>query len=422
MNEDRIIDKEKRNPEPGKGFSVGEKARRQAHAFLSNYTSDVSGVCSALYELGGMVVMHDPSGCNSTYNTHDEPRWYDQDSLIFISGLSQIDAILGNDDKLIDDIVRAARDLHPAFIGLVRTPVPMMTGTDFEAIARIAAQETGIPVWYFPTSGMNSYVRGAGMAMEKVARFLVDQDMSAPPRRREDRPVRVNVLGVTPLDFSVNNSRASLKTWLRSQGFAIQSVFCMGDGEAEDLRRQIRSAGLADVSLVVSSVGLPAARVLKERFGIPYVIGLPCAAFGPVVGQALHKACETGEDQKGLFITGPDRQGKENFIIGEPVTALSLASAAWLEERESFRVICPLELDEDLTGSGCLVQSSEEELIRTLQQGKKVLADPIYRKICPPGTAFTPFPHEAYSGRIYRRQIPDLMDGIKGMRGLETSK
>ena len=28
--------------------------------------------------------MHDPSGCNSTYNTHDEIRWYDQDSLIFI--------------------------------------------------------------------------------------------------------------------------------------------------------------------------------------------------------------------------------------------------------------------------------------------------------------------------------------------------
>lgn len=25
------------------------------------YTADVSGVCSALYELGGMTVMHDPS-------------------------------------------------------------------------------------------------------------------------------------------------------------------------------------------------------------------------------------------------------------------------------------------------------------------------------------------------------------------------
>ena len=98
---------------------------KQVSVTLSTYTADVSGVCSALYELGGMVVIHDPSGCNSTYNTHDEPRWYDMDSLVFISGLSQMDAIMGNDDKFINDIVRAAKELKPRFIALVRTPIPL---------------------------------------------------------------------------------------------------------------------------------------------------------------------------------------------------------------------------------------------------------------------------------------------------------
>ena len=73
---------------------------RQSYKIIPVYTADVSGVCSALYELGGMVVMHDPSGCNSTYNTHDEIRWYDQDSLIYISGLTEIDAVMGNDAKV----------------------------------------------------------------------------------------------------------------------------------------------------------------------------------------------------------------------------------------------------------------------------------------------------------------------------------
>ena len=81
---------------------------RQSYRIIPVYTADVSGVCSALYELGGMTVMHDPSGCNSTYNTHDEIRWYDQDSLIYISGLTERDAIMGNDRKFIDDIVDAA--------------------------------------------------------------------------------------------------------------------------------------------------------------------------------------------------------------------------------------------------------------------------------------------------------------------------
>ena len=82
---------------------------KRSYKIIPIYTADVSGVCSALYELGGMTVMHDPSGCNSTYNTHDEPRWYEMDSLVFISGLSQMDAIMGNDDKFIHDIVRAAK-------------------------------------------------------------------------------------------------------------------------------------------------------------------------------------------------------------------------------------------------------------------------------------------------------------------------
>ena len=81
---------------------------KKTYRILPVYTGDVSGAASALYELGGMTVIHDPSGCNSTYNTHDEVRWFDQESLIYISGLNDIDAITGNDDKFIKDICYAA--------------------------------------------------------------------------------------------------------------------------------------------------------------------------------------------------------------------------------------------------------------------------------------------------------------------------
>ena len=86
---------------------------RQTASIISTYTADVSGICSALFELGGLTVMHDASGCNSTYNTHDEPRWYDMDSMVYISGLSEMEAIMGDDDKLINDIVSTAEQLSP---------------------------------------------------------------------------------------------------------------------------------------------------------------------------------------------------------------------------------------------------------------------------------------------------------------------
>ena len=44
-----------------------------------------------------------------------------------------MDAIMGNDDKFINDIVWAAKELKPRFIALVRTP-PRMTGTDFSEL------------------------------------------------------------------------------------------------------------------------------------------------------------------------------------------------------------------------------------------------------------------------------------------------
>ena len=103
---------------------------KRSYKIIPIYTADVSGVCSALYELGGMTVMHDPSGCNSTYNTHDEIRWYDQDSMIYISGLTEIDAVMGNDEKLIRDIEIAAEELKPKFIALAGSPIPYMNGTD----------------------------------------------------------------------------------------------------------------------------------------------------------------------------------------------------------------------------------------------------------------------------------------------------
>ena len=100
-----------------------QKARAQACCLLPTYSADTFGVCSALFELGGMVVIHDPSGCNSTYTTHDEPRWYDTDSLIFISAMNEYDAILGRDDRLLSNLIETVRAERPRFLCLIPSQI-----------------------------------------------------------------------------------------------------------------------------------------------------------------------------------------------------------------------------------------------------------------------------------------------------------
>ena len=424
---------------------MGVLLLRQTCAILSTYTADVSGVCSALYEMGGMTVMHDASGCNSTYNTHDEPRWYDIPSLVFISALAEVEALMGDEEKLIGDVCRAAEELRPRFIALAGTPIPMMMGTDFKGIARVIEERTGIPTFGFATNGMNSYNVGAGMALAAVARRFCDPGLT-PPLAEGERP-SVNLLGVTPLDFSVRAAPRSgeagtlkisqggkpagasfvraapcsgeagtgkisngddltgasavcgnveaMKMVFEDAGFHVNSCWAMGSPWDE-----LMNAGRAHVNVVVSSCGAPLAEALREIYGTPSVTGLPV---GDSVTRELFSLIEEAAQRGGglslpLPITEP---GGKVFVIGEPVQSASIARAL---ERDyamrNVRMLAPLD------------SPDEDEVFRALREARLVIADPLYKPALPKHYCrFIALPHEGYSGRIFRDNIPLIMGG-----------
>lgn len=362
---------------------------------ISTYSADVFGVCSALFELGGMVIMHDASGCNSTYTTHDEPRWYDMESMIYISGLSEMEAIMGDDEKLIGDICAAAEALSPRFIAVAGTPIPTMTGFDFEAVAELIEQRTGIPAFGFPTTGMNTYIHGASMALEAIARRFTDKSAV------KTSDLSANILGLTPLDFSVNGSDKAIVPFLEDAGYRVLSRWAMGSTLEE-----LAQAGSAHVNLVVSASGLGAAKALQELFGTPYVIGIPIGSdYTSQVQNALAAAVAAGENQLPLS----SLSGGDILVIGEAVTSLSLASALEYTTGKGTVVLCPTECDPSLLRSKDLLLQSEDEIQQAMAQAKLVIADPLFQPICPPGVHFLRLPTEAFSGRLYRKEIPNLV-------------
>ncbi|MBQ6151905.1 MAG: oxidoreductase [Mogibacterium sp.] len=417
---------------------------KQTARIISTYSADVMGVCSALFELGGMTVMHDASGCNSTYTTHDEPRWYDMDSMVYISGISEMEAIMGDDEKLISDIVDAAAVLKPAFIAIAGTPIPTMTGFDFEAVAAVIESRTGIPSFGFPTTGMNTYIHGASMAFEGIAERFVDDtednknesntlNMSA--RKLASvldnccmRPngIKINVLGLTPLDFSVNGTDDSIVQWLEREGFEVVSKWAMGSSLDE-----IRRSAEADVNLVVSAAGYGAARVLYERFGMPYAIGFPVGnelpglladqiiinvkKFKEQGGAKTFESAEISVDS-GVFLGGSEGKDGSTYekgfaaVIGEGITSLSLASTIELECGIPAKVLCATECPEDILRECDRMTPDEDDIIPELQGAAFVIADPLYKPIVPKSAKFISLPSEAFSGRIYRDSIPDLVN------------
>ncbi|MBQ4464742.1 MAG: oxidoreductase [Oscillospiraceae bacterium] len=372
---------------------------KQTARIISTYTADVSGVNSALFELGGMTVMHDASGCNSTYNTHDEPRWYDFDSMVFLSGLSEMEAIMGDDDKLIDDIVSAANQFHPKFIAVAGTPIPMMIGTDLRAVASVVEKRTGIPAFGFSTNGMHTYVQGASAALEAIAdRFVTEQ-------RPKTAQLSVNLLGVTPLDFSVNGSAEHLKTALEARGITVVSSWAMGD-----TLETLQNASSAHVNLVVSRSGIGAAKVLRERFGIPYVTGRPYGKFTDKLAKSIQKAAESGEN----LCPQIQRENAKIVVIGEGVSAMSLANAISCDPviHSHARFIAATEFAECYLDREDRIARDEDELLPLLGGAQVIIADPLYQPICPKTAKFVGLGHEGFSGRIFRDEIPDLTESL----------
>ena len=450
----------------------------QTHVFTGTYTADVSGVCSALYELGGMTVIHDPSGCNSTYSTHDEPRWFDTDSLMFVSGLDEMTAVLGDDNVLIDDVTHAVRDLKPRFVTLCSGSIPHIIAFDCKGVAHLLEKRTGVPMLPVATTGNRSYVAGVGAALTEWGKRFADPlespyrvgssgspdcsaytlegaagpescavkklNGAADPEACGNESFSVNLLGVTPLDFSMSGMVDARRKVFEDAGIPVNCCAAMGES-FDSLRHIFR----ASVNVVVSSCGRRLARYMEQTAGIPYVEGTPIGAYGAARLPELtieayeKKRASSEEDSHEAWDGTSGTAGKETaarpgslrmllakkkgdsegiclwkgnpaherwdvpdgqiLIIGEEVFAQSLAAAI-----NQLTPDCRHGLQAFAVWPDVDHGFPEDVLAELIRKSRYIIGDPLYRTIPHDSTqnTFVDFPHEAYSGRIFRDQIP----------------
>ena len=396
---------------------------KQVARVLSTYSADLFGICSVLYELGGLVVMHDASGCNSTYNTHDEPRWYDIDSMIYISGLIENDVILGNDEKLISDVIEAASETQPKFIAISAALIPLFMSTDMKGLARIIEKRTGIPTFGFTTNAMDTYVLGGNMVYrEFLGRFC--PNLKNIQTSCKGHSLSVNLLGVTPLDFSIVGNVEALIDYFKECGIEINCCMTMGCTLEE-----MANAHKADVNVVCSSMALDGARVLQDKYGTPTVLGLPMGkSASSDLERLIRKSAVDGKSRilgsteelssipslehvKSSY-TLRDRARGGIWIIGEALNASGIRYA--LEHDlglDDVHILCPTQVDARVLRDGDVMVRDEADIEKVLNGAKCVIADPIYRRILTRDENgnlphFINMPHEAYSGRMYRSHIP----------------
>lgn len=364
---------------------------------LPAFAPDYSGVCSAMFDLKGLTVVHDASGCTGNYTGYDEPRWYGSESKIFCSGLREIDAVLGNDEKLIRNILKTGELVHPTIYTVVGSPVPMVIGTDTKGIAHELEVTTGVPAFGFDTNGLGLYHTGVSDAMCRlINRFTEKSDIKV------ERGI--NILGTTPLDISANENAQDLKNRLEDWGFNVLGQMMMGASI-----EQIRNLDQAVVNLVVTSSGLEAAKLLEKKISIPYVVGMPLAS-DTGVKELLEQTIQDNKSRKLLDEAGTG----DVLIICEQVLGNSLRNLLQKRYRK-IRVTVGtfFDLNEEIAAQGDINITSEEKLIRVLESGQysTLVGDPLFEELLEDiaGMQFVGIPHVAVSSKLYWKNMPRLL-------------
>ncbi len=388
---------------------------------LPTFASDYSGAVSALYELGGLVIVHGAHGCASNTVSYDEPRAWSSRSRVFTSGLTDMDCLLGKDDVLLDQVARTHRAVGGSFVAVVGTPNTMIVGTDYDAVARKAGERCGVPAFGVATTGTEYYDRGAARALTALARAVVFPGETA-DGLPAPVPGAVNLLGATPLDLVSGESVEAASRMLEGAGWRVLSTWAMGSA-LEDLARASRACA----NVVLTSCGLDLARWMEGRFGIPYVLG-------SFAGERSFAIFESGlrrvaserarrpascpgvkhEPQPELKVereveretcANPQADGPRAIVVADPVLSSALGSAL----REDCG--CPYVREATLlpgparpAAGGACAYLDEDALVRELAQGgyDLLVADPMLARLLPPGSPcrLVPLVCPALSGRL----------------------
>lgn len=233
--------------------------------FLPPFAGDYSGACSVLFGMDCLAVIVDAGCCTRNYVEYDETRWLGSGKSAFSAQLRTLDALLGDDARIVEDAACLARESGAACVALVGTPVPALVGMDLQGVAAEVEAACGVPAVGVSTTGFETYESGVAKALEALLRRFALQEGMAGGFGDEDAGAVANEVsagclmsgdGAAPADIAVAPSVNIVDA--SSADIAETSSV---DGEAERLcrGREFLPAGDASYGCDLKRAETPAA-------------------------------------------------------------------------------------------------------------------------------------------------------------------
>ncbi|WP_432407612.1 nitrogenase component 1 [Wukongibacter sp. M2B1] len=362
---------------------------KELYSVLPPFAPDYSGVASVFFGLGGSIVINGADGCIGNVTGYDEPRFYRSDEMIFSTGLREIHAITGDEKFILDRLKKE----NPKYVVLLSTPTSAIIGTDHKALSDTIEEKMGIPAYDFSTTGMNTYEKGASKALLTIAKKMLK-----PVDYKKNRSI--NIIGMIPLDYWNEPQLRCIEDIFKRRDIEINSCWTMG-GSLKDIESSLK----AQCNLVVSVAGIEAARYMKAKYDIDYVIGVPFG--GPYEEWIVNKLLK-GDDEYSYSKELVKKSSKKGriLIIGDQIWANSLREAIELEYNvEVVKVVSLFKMYSKLKRKCDRFIQSEEELESEMNENfyDLIIGDPIFKTFISEinNIEYCDVPHLAVSSRIH---------------------
>lgn len=350
---------------------------------LPSFAPDYSGVLSVFFEMDCLKIIHGQGGCTGNYCYVDELRWGNKRKNVFCSGISETEAILGDDTIIVNKVLQAQKDLECGFIVICNSPIPTILGTDIKAISRLIEKKSSSKVLDFDTHGLKYYDEGQRLAYLKIVDELIDSSSN-------DSSIEVNLIGATPLDGWDEYIVDDLKKVFMNQGFS--KVSCWG--MSEDLF-DIKLASRSKLNVALSVSALPAVKKLKEEWGIPFIVGFP---IGKMALEKYNRQIQNNQES----VINEKNSKKRVLIISEQFNGNSIRNCL----RDDFGFIdvdvvsffgMEAEYMED-NDKRIKYEDDLNKLLREREVYDIVIGDGFLKRLCNESSLFIQIAHPAISG------------------------
>ena len=214
---------------------------------------------SIVLEYGPAGTTHFGAGLYSSFGISLE-------NSLFTTHISEDDIIMGDVSRLEKAILEIDRNYKPKVIFIVASAVIAIIGTDIKGVCAYMQEKVNAKLISFDDGGFGG---DYSLGLRNTYTTLIKEFSLNSNIKKEENTY--NILGVSAASYRIKSDIWEIQE-LMEKSFNMRVNTILG---LETSINDLENISASSINLVIRNEALPAAKLLEEKFGIPYIYQVP---------------------------------------------------------------------------------------------------------------------------------------------------